>query len=144
MCKPKNRHVQADLQRWVIHYSVHFRRNPGLAAIDNRRLLRATLWAATQGPVDRVATALFAAMWGEPRPLATAAEVAAVLRDAGVESAETETAIDDPQWEAALAAATDEARAAGVFGAPCTFVDDAMFFGNDRLDFVRAALARAA
>ena len=35
---------------------------------------------------------------------------------------------------------TDEAVARGVFGAPTFFVGDAMFFGQDRLDFVREAL----
>ena len=144
VCKPKNRYVQADLQRWVAHYGVPFSRNPGLAAIDNRRLLRATLWVATLGPVDAVVTALFSAMWGTPKPLETAADVAQVLREAGIETPDIETAIDATHWENALTDATDEAQAAGVFGAPCTFVDDAMFFGNDRLDFVRAALARAA
>ena len=32
--------------------------------------------------------------------------------------------------------------ATGVFGSPTIFVGDAMFFGNDRLDFVREELAR--
>ena len=31
--------------------------------------------------------------------------------------------------------------ARGVFGAPTFFVGEAMFFGQDRLDFVREALA---
>ena len=39
-------------------------------------------------------------------------------------------------------ATTEEAVARGVFGAPTFFVGDAMFFGQDRLDFVREALLR--
>ena len=42
--------------------------------------------------------------------------------------------------KAALVAATDEAVARGVFGAPTCFVGEAMFFGQDRLDFLRDAL----
>ena len=38
----------------------------------------------------------------------------------------------------------EEAAARGVFGAPTMFVGDEMFFGNDRFDFVRASLERAA
>jgi 2-hydroxychromene-2-carboxylate isomerase len=41
----------------------------------------------------------------------------------------------------ALKANTDEAVARGVFGAPTFFVGDEMFWGNDRLEFVAAALA---
>ena len=40
----------------------------------------------------------------------------------------------------ALRAATDEAVGRGVFGAPTFFVDDEMFFGADRLDFVEEVL----
>ena len=37
---------------------------------------------------------------------------------------------------------TDEAVRRGVFGAPTFFVGDEMFFGNDRLPLVEAALVR--
>jgi 2-hydroxychromene-2-carboxylate isomerase len=43
---------------------------------------------------------------------------------------------------AQLDANTREAAERGVFGSPTMFVGDAMFFGNDRLDFVREHLAR--
>ncbi len=39
-----------------------------------------------------------------------------------------------------LRANTDEAVARGAFGAPTFFVGDAMFWGNDRMHFVEAAL----
>jgi 2-hydroxychromene-2-carboxylate isomerase len=40
-----------------------------------------------------------------------------------------------------LKALTGVAVSRGVFGAPTFFVDDQMFWGQDRLDFVREALA---
>ena len=40
----------------------------------------------------------------------------------------------------ALKANTDEAIKRGVFGAPSMFVGNELFFGQDRLDFVREAL----
>ena len=43
---------------------------------------------------------------------------------------------------AQLDANTDEAAERGVFGSPTIFVGEAMFFGNDRLEFVREELAR--
>ena len=57
-----------------------------------------------------------------------------------VGAAQLRAVIDDPELDAALDAATDEAAARGVFGAPTMYVGDEMFFGNDRLDFVRASL----
>jgi 2-hydroxychromene-2-carboxylate isomerase len=46
----------------------------------------------------------------------------------------------DPQVKERLKAATQEAVARGVFGAPTFFVDGQMFWGQDRLDFVKQAL----
>ena len=43
--------------------------------------------------------------------------------------------------KAQLKAVTDEAVARGVFGAPTMFVGEQMFWGQDRLDWVREALA---
>jgi 2-hydroxychromene-2-carboxylate isomerase len=143
-CKPKNRYIQADLRRWIAHYGVPFQRNPDIMELDPRRLLRATLWAADRGPVKEVVSALFSAMWGEPRPLQTASDVANILSEVGVDHPALETAMDDAVWEEALQRATTEAADRGVFGAPCMFVGDELFFGNDRLDFVRAELERAA
>ena len=40
----------------------------------------------------------------------------------------------------ALKASTEEAVKRGVFGAPTCFVNGEMFFGQDRLEFVREAL----
>jgi 2-hydroxychromene-2-carboxylate isomerase len=42
----------------------------------------------------------------------------------------------------ALKSATGEAVERGVFGAPTFFVGDEMFWGNDRLHFVEAALQK--
>ena len=40
-----------------------------------------------------------------------------------------------------LKATTQEAVERGVFGAPAFFVDGTLYWGQDRLDFVREALA---
>ena len=88
--------------------------------------------------------AIFGAYWGSGAPLATAAEVVAVLDGAGIRAPGLAARIDDPALDAALDAATAQAVSRGVFGAPTLYVGDEMFFGNDRLDFVRASLGAAA
>jgi len=106
-------------------------------------LLRATL-AVSPEDGRRAVAALFRARWGEPKPLATAADVAAVLARAGLDAAAIEPLVDSPEMDATLDETTAEAASRGVFGAPTFFVSDQMFFGNDRLDFLREALAKAA
>jgi 2-hydroxychromene-2-carboxylate isomerase len=143
-CKPKGKYLGADLMRWVAMYQVPFQRHPQSGSIDARRLLRATLAAAELGQADAAVAAIFGAYWGSGAPLATAEDVVAVLNGAGVSAPNLLSRIDDPELDAALDAATADAAGRGVFGAPTMYVGEEMFFGNDRFDFVRASLARAA
>ena len=143
-CKPKGRYLGADLQRWVATYKVPFARHPQAADIDARRLLRATLAAAELGQAEAAVGAIFGAYWGSGAPLSTPSEVVAVLNGAGVSAPGLLTRIDHPALDAALDAATAEAAARGVFGAPTMYVGDEMFFGNDRFDFIRASQGVAA
>lgn len=143
-CAAKNRYAGADLRRWVARYKIPFAANPKMREIDARRLLRATL-AVEQGTERRkAATALFSAMWGVPAPLDTPADIAKVLTTAGVKSAAVKESYDTPELEKALDNACANAAERGVFGAPTFFTDKEMFFGNDRLDFLRQALASVA
>jgi 2-hydroxychromene-2-carboxylate isomerase len=49
--------------------------------------------------------------------------------------------VADAEVKARLMTNTEEAVARGAFGAPTIFVGEKLFFGQDRLDFVRKALA---
>lgn len=61
---------------------------------------------------------------------------------AGLEAADLIARTGDPAIKDALRALTDEALAAGAFGAPAMVVGDQLFWGQDRLDFVSRALGQ--
>ena len=143
-CKAKNRYLSFDLRRWVATYQVPLQRHPQAGEIDARRLLRATLAAEALGQAPQAVGAIFQAYWVSGAPLSTASDVAEVLNGAGVSGPGLAERIDDPELDQALDAATQAAIERGVFGAPTMYVGDEMFFGNDRLDFVRASLGVAA
>lgn len=63
------------------------------------------------------------------------------LTAAGLDAAATLARAGSPEAEAALVAATEEARARGIFGAPSFLVGEELFWGDDRLE---AAIAQAA
>lgn len=144
-CKVKGEYAGRDLGRWTRRYGVPFSRNPQMREIDGRRLLRATL-AITDGPERLIAVrALFEAMWAEPAPLGSPAEIANLLATSGVAAGPSlAEQMDSDDLEAMLDAANAAAAARGVFGSPSFFVGAEMFFGNDRLEFLREALAVAA
>jgi 2-hydroxychromene-2-carboxylate isomerase len=69
--------------------------------------------------------------------------VAEVLGQAGFDAQALLALAADPAVKEALKSNTEEAVRRGAFGAPTMFVGDQMFFGQDRLDFVKDALAPA-
>ena len=67
--------------------------------------------------------------------------IAEVLDTIGIGTEEFLVAIAAQDVKETLKNNTEEAVKRGAFGAPTFFVGDEMFFGQDRLDFVEAALA---
>jgi 2-hydroxychromene-2-carboxylate isomerase len=63
-----------------------------------------------------------------------------VLRAAGFDAPALLALTQDTAVKEQLKAQTQAAVERGVFGAPTFFVGDTMFWGQDRLDFVREAL----
>jgi 2-hydroxychromene-2-carboxylate isomerase len=137
----KGRWMMQDLQRWARHWGVPFAFNPHFP-INTLPLMRGVVALQMRQPADleRYLDTIFHAMWVQPRNLGDAAELSAVLSVSGFEPAAFAALTAEPEVKAALVAATEEAVTRGVFGAPTVFVGDAMFFGQDRLDFVRAEL----
>ena len=99
---------------------------------DRRRVLRHFL------ALDR--DAVFRAIWVDARNMNDPATVGEVLQQAGFDAQAVLALTADAQVKEQLKAATQEAVARGVFGAPTFFVGDQMFWGQDRLDFVKEAL----
>ncbi|WP_337185739.1 2-hydroxychromene-2-carboxylate isomerase [Phenylobacterium sp.] len=135
----KGRYARADLVRWARRYGVPL--NPARArANDGQACARAVMAAGRIGKAREAAAALFHTFWGAGDPLGSVPEILAVLDAAGLDAAALESLIDSPEVIAELEANTREAAERGVFGAPTIFVGDDMYFGNDRLDFVRERL----
>lgn len=137
----KGRWMMQDLQRWARRWGVPFAFNPHFP-INTLTLMRGATGLQMRQPeaFARYCGAVFHAMWVQPQDLGDAAVLAGVLAGAGIDPAEFQALVADPEVKAALVAATEEAVARGVFGAPTVFVGEAMFFGQDRLDFVREAV----
>lgn len=143
-CKNKQLYATADLGRWAARHGVAVNRNPHARGFDYAALLRGALVANDQRRGAAYVESVFRAIWNEGRNLAERPVLLAVLAEAGFDGAALLQAADAPELIARLDQATVEAATRGVFGAPSFFVDDTLYFGNDRLDFVAAALQPAA
>ncbi len=136
----KGRWMGQDIARWARHWGVPFTFNPHFP-INTLTLMRGAVGLQMRQPQDftRYVDAVFHAMWVNPRNLGDAAVLAAALAEAGFDADALMALVGDAEVKAKLVANTEEAVARGVFGAPTCFVGEQMFFGQDRLDFVREA-----
>lgn len=138
----KGKWLQQDLLLWARHHGVAFSHNP-FFPINTLTLMRGAVGLQPQGPIfHKYLDAIFNAMWAEARNLGAADELAAVLRQAGIDADAFQATVDDPAVKEQLKKNTEEAVARGVFGAPTFLVGEQLFWGQDRLHFVAAALAK--
>lgn len=131
----KRNYMLNDVKRWTERYSLPWKMNPVFPQ-NTLRALRLALVAQKEGKFVPVHEALFAAMWEREKDLSDGA----VLEEIAAEHGILLERIEDAAIKDELKANTAEAIARGAFGAPTFFVGDEMFFGNDRLEFVREAL----
>lgn len=140
-CAAKGRYARMDLARWAWRYGIAL--NPSnMRDNDGDACARAVLAAGSPAEADAITLALYRASWSEGKTLAKAGDILAVIAAAGIDVSHLSSRIDAPDIVAQLEANTSEAADRGVFGSPTMVVGETMFFGNDRLDFVREELAR--
>ena len=85
--------------------------------------------------------AIYDGLFGQGRDMSDPAIIGEVLTTAGLDAKAIIASTQDEAVKAKLKANTEEAVARGAFGAPTMFVGDKMFFGQDRMEFVKAALS---
>jgi 2-hydroxychromene-2-carboxylate isomerase len=131
-----------DLADWARAYGLAIGW-PKVFPVNSVKTMRGALVAQDRGVLPRYARAAFEAYWGEGRDISQDDVLADVAARAGLEREAFFAAIASEPIKQRLRTNTDELIARGGFGSPTIFVDgDDMYFGNDRLPLVRAALAR--
>jgi 2-hydroxychromene-2-carboxylate isomerase len=137
----KGRYMVGDLQRFALRYGIPFQHNPHFP-INTLALMRGALGLQMREPAKLrpYGDAVYRAIWVDQQDMNDPQAVGAVLQAAGFDPQQLLALTADPEVKERLKAVTQEAVARGAFGAPTFFVGDAMFWGQDRLDFVKEAL----
>ena len=139
----KGRYSNVDLQRWAKAYGVAIQMNPDFP-VNTLPLMRGAVAMQMRGDEEfhRYLRTIFSAMFEKPRNLNLPAEIGAVLAQAGFDPTEFMALIGDQSVKDRLKENTAGAVARGVFGAPTFFVGKDMYWGQDRLEFVKEALSK--
>ena len=142
----KAKWMAADLQRWAKRHNTPYNLNPHFPMMTLMVQRAAQEWV-DRPDFEKYLSAIFTAAWQDQKNIADKAVLAEILTTAGLSADDFFAAAENPANKEKLKATTDEAVARGVFGAPTFFVrtpdGEEMHFGQDRLDFVEEALARA-
>jgi 2-hydroxychromene-2-carboxylate isomerase len=145
MCPAKSRYAGIDAARWALQYAVPF--SPNRALLDAMRqgrikgdlMSRAALAGQQLGAFAQVNRALFLAVWAGSDDLESAEGRAQFAARHDLPQELWDMA-ESAEVEAKLVANNEDAVKRGVFGVPTFFVGDDMFFGNDRLGFIKDRL----
>ena len=132
--------MEVDLPRMARHLELPLAFHPA-APPRTLPLMRGAVVADEDGRLEAYVDAVFRAIWAEARDMGDPATVHEVLTNAGFDAADTLRRISEQPIKDGLIARTEEALARGCFGVPTIFVDDEMFFGQDRLDLIAEKLA---
>jgi 2-hydroxychromene-2-carboxylate isomerase len=136
----KLRYYAKDLRDWARHAGIAIG-TPSVFPVNSVKAMRGAYVALEAGKLPAWARAVFEAYWGEGRDISEPAVLEDLVRRVGLPEREFFAKIKSPAYKRKLRDATDELIARGGFGSPTIFVDgDDMYFGNDRLELVQAAL----
>jgi len=139
MVEAKGKWLFDDIQRFAKKYQIEFQMNPHFI-INTLLPMRGAIWAHNTGVIESYTEAVFNAAWVERTDISNPEQLMAIIDTAGLNAAAMAESVQQPATKAQLIEATEQSVARGVFGAPTMFVGDQMHFGQDRIDWVEAAL----
>ena len=138
----KARYYRKDLQDWAQLVGVRIGAPP-VFPVNSVKVMRGAFVALEHDVLVPYARAAFERYWGELADISRDDEVMAIAEAARLPVDDFMRRINDPSYKTRLRETTDELMARGGFGSPTLFLDgDDMYFGNDRVPLVAAALDR--
>ncbi|MFA7506550.1 MAG: 2-hydroxychromene-2-carboxylate isomerase [Burkholderiaceae bacterium] len=132
-----------ETRRFIERHSIgEFRWNPNFP-VNTLALMRGAVAAQGLGVFEAYVDAMFRAMWEEERAMADPAIFAEAMKAAGLPAEDIIARSASPEVKQALLDNTERSVERGSFGSPTFYVNDAIYFGKDRLrDVEEALLAR--
>jgi 2-hydroxychromene-2-carboxylate isomerase len=140
----KASYYEKDLQDWARLAGIRIGKPP-VFPVRAVAAMRCALVALDENRLVPFAKAVFEAYWGDLEDISLPEILGRAITRAGLDAEAVLARAESPEIKDRLRANTEEVIARGGFGSPTMFVDRSdMYFGNDRLPLVEAALARRA
>lgn len=138
----KSRYSGKDMQDWARIRGIRIG-SPEVFPVNSVKAMRGAFVAAEAGCISRYVATVFERYWSDLEDISQDSVMRSIAADVGLAPDTFMAEIARDERKAALRANTDELIARGGFGSPTLFLDgDDMYFGNDRLVLVEAAMQR--
>ena len=133
-----------ELRRWRVHLGMDLNLQPKHFPVDPT-MSGKMLIAALDGPGDapEFAFRVMRACWAEERDISDEATLTAVAGGCGFDGEALLAAVKGGGAEETLAQNTEDAITANVFGAPTFLFEGELYWGQDRIEFLRRAAEAA-
>ena len=134
-------YIVIDMQRCASFYGIPLT-IPNNFPINGLYLLRGSVFLEGRPESEPFRKAAYRATWMEDRNVSDPAVVMEIGKEVGLDIEEFSLGITSPAVKEKLQENTANTIARGAFGVPTFFAGDEMFWGQDRLDFVRREVER--
>jgi len=137
----KGKYIFVDFKRFADSYGVALNNNPFFPIITTTLMRMLTgLQMRSDDRMHEFMDVIFKAIWVDALNLNDPQVVEQVLNDANFDSSDLFDLANKQETKDRLKDVTTQAVERGVFGAPTFFVGEQMFWGQDRMDQLKAAL----
>ncbi|KAB2913694.1 MAG: 2-hydroxychromene-2-carboxylate isomerase [Hyphomicrobiaceae bacterium] len=141
----KARYYKKDMADWARLAGLHIKTPPTVFPVNSVKAMRGCILLDAEGKLVPFACAVFEAYWRDDQDISKDEVLADVCNRLGLDQDRFFAGIAQPAIKDTLRANTDELMERGGFGSPTIYLDrEDMYFGNDRLPLLRAALGRRA
>jgi 2-hydroxychromene-2-carboxylate isomerase len=135
----KRRYVFQDAQRWATYLGLEFKAPPA-HPFNPLKPLRVTSAVDSDALREALAVKLLDAAWSEGKDITLDAVAHDVADGVGLDGKALLQKAQSEEVKQKLRLQTENAIAAGVFGVPSFLVDGEIFWGTDRVHFLKAYL----
>ena len=133
-----------ELKRWSSFLDLPMNFTPAHFPVDQTLAAQMVLAAGgANGNPDagKLSDALLKAVWAEEKNISDEATLISIADSVGLQGSDLLETARDEEWSNAYANSTKEALEAGVVGSPTYQLEDELYWGQDRLDFLERAIS---
>ncbi len=139
---PKDAYYQKDMADWARFQGIKMIK-PSIFPLNSVKALRGAFVAIEEGTISAYSRACFEAYWCHDKDLSQEDVLREIVGGVGMDADNFFELIGDDRIKRKLFETTDEIIERGGFGSPTFYLDKTdMYFGNDRLELMQAAIDR--